>query len=307
MKQLKAGYYQRNSDYALNLKEELNRNEIVITSLEEVYKLHQKLCDVRVKHGCQYTVHYRGEQCDEWDITSGIFRPDLKSMDVEQGKILEKKAILEFERVITEKIGDRALRNIYNKTLYGHDWDLLFQSQHAGIKTTLIDWTMQYPVALFFAVEKSPKPEIENAGAQFWCFMMPNEIHKNVQRGNNLDGNFFHLNPFEIDQFMMIDPSVYLDNLNERIFEYRMMRQLGKFWVQPRALTNVPFNQIPEFQNLLLRVRIPAESKARIRKELENTPVPLTRKHLYYEENPEYDDLIKGINERVFGEFFTNK
>jgi len=307
MKQLKAGYNQGNRNYYLNFKMELTSDEIVIASLRDAEILHCNLCRICNECNDLFMPHYRGEQFYGWDISSGIFRPNLKSMDVEQGKILEKKAILEFERVITEKIGDRALRNIYNKTPYGHDWDLLFQSQHAGIKTTLTDWTNQNTRALYFAVEESPKPEIENSDAQFWCFMAPIDHLKNVQRGNSLDGNFFHLDPFEIDQFMMIDPSVYLDNLNERIFEYRMMRQLGKFWVQPRALTNVPFNQIPEFQNLLLRVRIPAESKARIRKELENAPNSLTKEHLFYEENPEYDDLIKGINERVFGEFFTNK
>ena len=88
---------------------------------------------------------------------------------------MEQKAIYEFEKIINEKIGKDVFRDLFNKYKYGKEWDLLFQAQHAGIKTTITDWTDSIETALYFATEKSKDANIEIFNCQIWCYMVPKE------------------------------------------------------------------------------------------------------------------------------------
>ena len=273
----------------------------IIQNLDDARKLHTIFCDLRSKGFVLNTVHYRGEQKYRWDIKPGIFRPPLKVDSVELGKQLERDAILEFERVVKEEIGENVLREIYNKNEFGREWDLLFQAQHAGVKTTLTDWSMNYHTALYFATEKSKDVEIEKSNAQLWCFLMPNEIHKNVDLSNGINGIFHHLDPFAIDKYMMIDPSTYLNGYKERLFEYRWFKQRGKFLISPNSSCNIPFNEVAEFKDLIYRIRIPAECKPIIRKELEEFDRRYTREEMYIEESEEAKRMIDKINDKIFG------
>lgn len=287
------------------LMDEFEGRELIIRSVVEAEKLHSFFCNVvRMKWKLQdeYSPFYRGEQQYNWDLKSGIFRPQLFIKDSELGKKLERNAVDEFERVIKEELGNGKLREIYNGIGFGREWDLLFQAQHAGIRTSIIDWTGFIHIALFFATEESEK--FDNIPGQLWCFMMPHNIYRNVDCSFGMDNVFHHLDPFNLEKPLMVDPSTFYHGFKNRIFEYRWFKQNGRFFITPKELSNKALNKIPEFEHLIIRFKIPADSKKLIRKELGQTYPSIKRKILYVKENSKCKDLIETINNKIYGNYF---
>jgi hypothetical protein len=285
------------------IKEEVIGRNLVIRSVEDVEQLHDRFIKLRRelsiigKRIIDVMPHYRGEQMYSWDIHSGIFRPPLSIGEPRIGKDLERKAIVEFENVINKKVGRDVLRNFFNKERHGKDWDLLFQAQHAGIKTTLTDWSPDIISALFFATEKSYNSTTDNSDGQLWCFITPTRWIYGHNTYPTRD-TFYDLDPFELKETILINPASYLDNIQDRIFEYRMFRQRGRF-VMPSAETcHIPLNQHPNIQPFLFKARIPVDFKQIIRDELAERMV--IRAKMYIDENPRRQDLITDINKTIF-------
>lgn len=266
----------------------------IITSLTEADKFHRKLIELRVaflERGIiDMMPHYRGEQKFGWDILPGIFRPPISINDPQKGKDLERKAILEFEEVInydgTDKLGD-----IYNRFKYGKEWGLLFQAQHAGIKTTLIDWSPEIISAMYFATEESIDPDIEQSDGQLWYMIAPTEII--------WGDDIYNLDPFDMKKICLINPASYITEIEKRIFEYRLYRQKGRFIIPPNADCNIPLNDAKSsISDFIFRLKIPASSKKTIRQELEHRRV--TRSYLYADENVKREGLVSQINKKIF-------
>ncbi len=285
-----------------DIKQNFIPDNIEIKSLDEAFDLHDNLfIPFRVKlfeNGINgFMPHYRGEQKFGWDILSGVFRPPFDKLSSDEGKNLEKLAVTEFEETIKTKIGDKVLRNIFNHEKFGKEWDLLFQAQHGGVKTTLTDWTGFIQTALFFATEKSNNDEIENSDAQLWCLMVPEE---NIISDSQFfpKESMYNLDPFNIDNVYLINPSIYIDNVDERIFEYRMYKQGGRFLAMPNNVCNIPINKHGLFKDFLFHIRIPQAFKQSIRQTL--TERGITRQRMYADENPIHNNLINDINNKIF-------
>lgn len=283
------------------VKDQIIGSRDTITSLAEAEEFHQLFIQIRVifieKTMLEIMPHYRGEQNYGWDIRSGIFRPPLKISDPKIGKDLEQKAVAEFENVITNKIGNHVFRDLFNKEKHGKDWDLLFQAQHAGIKTTLTDWSAEIISALYFATEESKDTSIENADGQLWSFLIPVPL---ILGHNNLPvrETFYDMNPYEMGQTYLINVASYLDNIEKRIFEYRMYRQKGRFVMSANKHCHVPLNQQDYVQQFIFRLRIPHEFKKTIREDLAKRDV--IRKNMYIDETPARQQLISDINDKIF-------
>jgi len=284
-------------------KHDIIGDNLIITSLTEAEELYDKFIQLRQKLsivGLQIIdvmPHYRGEQKFGWDIRPGIFRPPLNITDPQIGKQLEKKAIHEFEKTITEKVGQKVLRDIFNKETHGKDWDLLFQAQHAGVKTTLTDWTPNIVSAMYFATEQSTDDLIEKSDGQLWSFIVPTE---NILGHNDypVRNSFYDIDPFDVKATFLINPSSYLDDIDKRIFEYRMYRQKGRFIMPSNDTCHIPLNQQDELKKFIFQARIPAEHKAKIREELAKRGVD--RNSTYIDENPQRQELITEINSIIF-------
>jgi len=282
-------------------KQEIIGDNLTITSALDADQLHDLFIKLRseliLRRIIEIMPHYRGEQNFGWDIRSGIFRPPLKITDPKVGKDLEQKAIQEFEKVIHEKVGAKALRDLFNREKYGKDWDLLFQAQHAGIKTTLTDWSAFIISALFFATEQSADENIEKSDGQLWCFITP--IVDILGHNNSPTRNtFYDINPFDVKNTFLINPSSYISEIEERIFEYRMYRQKGRFVMTSNDSCHIPINQQKEWGKFIFRARIPAEFKPIIREELAERGI--TREIMYIDEAPSRQDLITEINMTIF-------
>jgi hypothetical protein len=285
-----------------NLSKQILGNDLTIKSAKEAQQFHDdKFIKLRVElfmSGVgEFMPHYRGEQKYGWDIRPGIFRPPLDKLDAKNGKDLERKGIAEFENVITKEIGSSALRSLYENEKHGKDWDLLFQAQHAGVKTTLTDWTAFIIRSLYFTVEESKDTKIEQSDAQLWCLMVP---EANIWGHNDfpIRDSFYDIDPFNISGTYMINPSSYLHEIEKRIFEYRMFRQGGRFLISPNDICNIPVNSQKEISDFFFKIRIPAQYKKPIRDEL--IAIDVTRQTMFVDENPKHQSLIDEINAKFF-------
>jgi hypothetical protein len=284
-----------------DLKSQILGEDLIITSVSDAKQFHGKFIDLRVQlfvnYGFEVMPHYRGEQKFGWDILPGIFRqPD---MDGIAGKKLELKAIQLFEKEIIEKAGKSALKSIFNKEKYGREWDLLFQAQHAGVKTTLTDWTAAILIALYFSTEKSADQQLENSDGQLWCLLMPTQNILLQDNENNIK-SLFRINPFEIKNKYLINPTTsYLEDMSKQTFEDRRRKQGGRFLVLPNEICHVPINQSAEMKDFLICIKIPSTFKGAIREELEK--IGITRSWLYVIETTEMRALISKINHDIFG------
>jgi hypothetical protein len=275
-------------------------DELEIKSIEDAEKLHRAFIDFRthlfITYGYNTQPHYRGEQNYGWDIRSGLFRPPLAALSSDEGKALESEGVAEFERVIKEQVGENVVRSIFNHMTFGRSWDLLFQAQHAGIRTSLTDWSADILAPLFFATEESSVEGIEINDAQLWWLMDPPYLMHGHSDGPE---SFYEQNPFELENSMLINPASFMDNIKDRIFEYRMFKQKGRFFIPSKFQSNVPLNMQEELIPYLYRIRIPASCKKSIREELNERG--LNREYLYVDERPERQELIRQINAKIFG------
>ncbi|MFM2226529.1 MAG: hypothetical protein RJA07_2731 [Bacteroidota bacterium] len=241
-----------------------------------------------------FVPHYRGEQNHKWNIENGICRG--LNISSEEAKALEKKAILKFEEIVKEEIGEIALRNVFNNLKYGKEWDLLFQAQHAGVKTTLVDFTVFIKVALFFAVQESEK--IENSVAQLWVFMIP---EKNIFGDNaNLKDDVFlnYLDPFNVSNDFIVSTSSYLDDIINRPFDLRRNKQGGSFFVSNNESISIALNKRKDLEPFIYRFTIPQDKKKEIRKQLKDTGIDEAFLEIIKDEK--LDAIAKKVNELIY-------
>lgn len=287
--------YDENPEKILGLKPEIN-------SLADAQAVHDQLIALRSRLYFSGTMdsqpHYRGEQKFGWHILPGLARGKGTLLTGPQAKAMEAQLVQEFEHEITSRFGSQALRQLFDGQPYGRKWDNLFQAQHAGIRTTILDFSFFWERSLFFAVEKSNDPDIENSDAQFWAYQYDNAKLLNHATYPIRD-TFYDHDPEHLPSGKMVNVPFDFDESGNRVFAGRMYKQVGRFFIPSSDTCQVALNLQPEVAPFLFRFRIPTASKEPIRQELE--AMGINRLYLYGEEIKAHKDLIEEINKRVLG------
>lgn len=271
-----------------------------IESIKDVEVIHDTMVQLEFKAalGDLYSMpHYRGEQKFGWDLATNLFR--IKSFQGDKPKAMQavKDGVTEFEKVIRSNFGDGALRNIFDNEKHGKDWDLLFQAQHASIKTCLLDWSPTIYAPLYFCTEESKDEDTEKSDAQFWVYMVPFAKIKSHNEFPVKD-SFYEQDPYALKEGYMINVSFFLDDLSKRAYETRMYHQKGRFYLSGYDSAEIAMNKQSEVAQYLYRFRVPGKYKASIRAELKERGI--NREYLYGPENPNHQALMDAINNRIF-------
>jgi hypothetical protein len=266
-----------------------------IKNLQDVKNFHEELIRVRMdlkfSVGVDVMPHYRGEQNYGWDILPGIYRPPFSNeIDLSQSREIEKNGAEIFEKKVIKNYGAEQIFK-HSVKPYGEKWDLLFQAQHAGVKTNLIDLSTSSILSSFFMCEPSDKHE--NSDGQLWGLLVPSEFIFNET--SDYDKLVYpNSNPFDLNKSFVCNVPTYIDDIDERTYQFRLFRQHGRLFASRNADLEVPLNKKEFWKNMMFRVRVPAEAKKTIFKEL--TEAKVDRESMMIMESEEADNMIDEIN-----------
>lgn len=266
-----------------------------INSEEDLDKLHKKLIEIRGElyfRGLDVMPHYRGEQYFGWDILPGIVRPPFyDDVEIQNIKIVEKKGAEIFEKTVTEEYGQEMLFKPKNDNTNIAKWDLLFQAQHAGVKTSLVDFSTDVFLSSFFMSE--PSESFENENGQLWCLLVPSDFIYN--ESSDYHKNIYpSLDPYNLTQSFICNVPTFIDEINDRTYQFRLFKQHGRFFASSNSDIETPINKKEFWKNLMIRIKISPEAKKNIFEGLNK--MKITRKDLMLEESEKADELISDIN-----------
>lgn len=268
-----------------------------VKNLGDLESLHQELINIRTelyfKYGYDVHPHYRGEQLFGRNILPGIFRPPFsEGITLDNSRKIESNGIEIFKERVEEKYGKKVLfKNIVGEE-HAEKWDLLFQAQHAGIKTNLIDLSTSIYHSAFFACE--PSQSHDDKEAQLWCLLVPSEfIYGESTKYDN--PCYPVVNPFNTDRSFVCNVPTFIDDIDERTYQFRLFRQHGRLFVSSDNDLNIPLNQKDFWRDMILRVKIAPENKRAIYSQLNETGIDHDR--LILNDSEEAKQFIRTINE----------
>lgn len=255
-----------------------------LNSFEEVAALVSKVQERRI-FNCNIMEHYRGQGRPEYKLIPNISRQltDAKAVQAKEKDLLNG---------LKTSLKENNCENILRTDNYLNDkqnqWNVLIQSQHIGIPTRFLDWSLKWEVGLWFAVEN---PQNDKVDAQFWIFSAPNEIHPTATRDN-----FYNKDLYNLDKTYLINAPIYWsDELNNQIGEVKRQRQFGKFSVSSFEKSIIPLENQPEINIYLEKYCIPANAKGQIRLKLAS--LGLDKEWLYYRDAK--DEILGNINKII--------
>ena len=219
-----------------------------IQSIHSISDLLEKLkTDVKDYDG---QIWFRGQSESAWKLQPAFLR--------------KEKNISEF--TLISKFRQNASLLITRTPLNYYDW--LFQMQHHGVPTRLLDWTESALVALYFAVEDEKS---HNQEGGLWI-LLPTELNKNA---NIFSDENFYIPSFTDIVLKNYEPEVFHQEKNTKLFPVaaiatrnnpRMQAQLGVFTISHRDKT--PIEDIGD-KNHVWKYKIPSSKKRIIKQELE--------------------------------------
>ena len=194
-------------------------------------------------------IWFRGQSVLNWKLQPTFLRKD--------------KNITEF--TLITKFRQNASLLIQKAPSNYFDW--LFQMQHHGVPTRLLDWTESALTALYFAVEDD-----KNIGkdAALWI-LLPTELNKNA---NIYSDENFYIPSFDDIVLKNYNPEIFHQEKNTKLLPVaaiasrnnsRMQAQLGVFTISHRDKT--PIEEIGDKKHIW-RYKIPKAKKKAIKSEL---------------------------------------
>jgi hypothetical protein len=233
---------------------------------------------------------YRGHGLRTYELKPGLTRMNIPAQHYLQ---IEKNIYEDFKAFHESKDDYIRLPFKDGECAYKlrNKWYSLFQAQHIGLKTRFMDWSIGFETALLFAVENE---EQFGQDGSLWIFRVPREYEFNAEPLGEITAK---IDPFEIDQNMMINtPTYMLDDKFDYVGEKRMGRQSGRFWMQPMDKAVIALEKQDEVKNHLLELIIDGDSKQKIKEELLATGV--NRDWHYYRTDDNIDAEILKINKK---------
>jgi hypothetical protein len=176
---------------------------------------------------------------------------------------------------------------------FKNEWLTIFQAQHIGIHTVVMDWSIDWKVALFFACKE------EDKDGQLWVLDTFGLTH-NVD--DLSEKSIYTMNPEQISDYFFVRPA-FEDNWDKYLPQNRLFYQQGAFLIMPTDYNIAPLEEREDFNSRLQLIKITKECKKEINK-LYNTKVPVPKEFkgiqgVFEEENNHYkkydDNFFYGI------------
>lgn len=240
------------------------------------------------RFGRTHMENYRGHGLREYKLLPGLGRYNFENSELQ---IKEKCLYQNFIKGVEN--GDiNAVRQPFKgetNSELRNLWYSLFQAQHLGLKTRLMDWSIGWETSLMFAVEEEKH---HGKDGSFWIYLCQRENLYNTSNINEITS----IDPLVFEGNAMINSPLYLyDNVYDIIGEKRMGRQSGRFWIQSIENSKIPLNEQSKYSRHLIEIIIDGDSKADIKKEL--IEMGNTLDWNYYRNDETIEANINSINE----------
>ncbi len=206
-------------------------------------------------------IWWRGQNDFKWKLDPHVFRSQLNGYDEKSGM-----------RRFIQKAHSRHAS--VPPTSEMHNW--LFLMQHYGLPTRLLDWTESPLIACYFATDHGK----DNADGALYA-LSPYKLNEAQTGLHKL------LMPYDI-QAVQIIKSIFKDNqenvqsiiaIRPAEVDIRLLTQLSAFTLHGH---NKSLEELPNSQEYIIKIKIPQNSKKRLREEL---------KHLGIRESNIFPDL----------------
>jgi len=262
-----------------------------IKSVDQLKPIINEIQELRIYYAI--LENYRGHSLVDYELTNGLARYNLSP---EEFIDIEEKLFNDFSSFVAKQ-GDyirQPFDENYENYKLRNKWYSLFQAQHLGLKTRLMDWSIGWETALMFAVENE---KYFGHDGTLTVFFVPHDKLYNADKISKVSSE---IDPFQLDQDMMINTPIYmLDDKFDYVGEKRISRQAGRFWAQSMEKAGIPLKSQPEYQPLLLELIIDGGSKQSIKAELEANGATIDWR--YYRRDENVDGEINSINNTHLG------
>lgn len=258
-----------------------------ITSFTEIAEIVHRLQNGRIL-GVDFWEFYRGQGSDSFKLQPGIFRAQRNT----KSYLKEEARLFKCFQIKASK-GKVNVQDSFQKSRFPHSqtWFTLFQAQHLGLKTRLLDWTIKWEMALLFAVDDE---SLHGEDGQFWILKCP----PNKLLGDR-SPEILNATPFQINDFYTVNYPFFYDVDNEHFTgEHRRQRQWGRFSIQPIAQGMTPIEEQPDKLQYLEKYIIDKTAKLTIKQELARQGFTLD--WAYYRNEANVSKVIKRINKPSF-------
>jgi hypothetical protein len=262
-----------------------------ITSSEDLFNIIQRVRDYRGMLGfhtgkliCEM---YRGHGRSYWKLLPNLARSINNPNKL---KKIEKSIVTDFHKELNQKGLTRYIQRGFLDGKFHGDWLLIQQAQHYRIPTRFMDWTIDWEVALFFAVSN---PNDDNYDGHFWIYIVQPEMFV----ADNDESSYLHVDPFEFKETIFLNSSDFLsEEYLSKIAQRRKFRQNGRFCIQPHesALKDLECQDLHKPH--LYPVVIPHYLKRKIREELAEKNI--TNESLYVDEEPGINQIVTRVKQK---------
>lgn len=232
-----------------------------------------------------FTEHYRSQSKDSYKLESGIHRYKAKLDDLKDHEIRLYQEF--FEQVKSGKLDFIKEPEIYSEYEYSAEWSFLFQGQHLGLKTRLLDWALSWDKSLLFAVDNEKNHGIDG---NYWIFLVP----KAWFIGTSNVGDFLKTHPLEINICKFIN-FPFFQNTAYLTGEENRWKQYGRFFVQDFESGIIPMEEQDNLKPLLFKFIIDGDSKATIMQELKERGIVMDS---IYRTSDSIEGSLKSLNNK---------
>lgn len=274
---------------------EMNIKDIDGRRICSVSELDELISPYRIMHIWGFMENFRGQADRNWLLLPGICREGKTKEELpEIEQVLCNNFLDEIKKSNIRDIRDQPFKEEYfaqNRNF----WYTMFQAQHLGLRTKLMDWSISWQTALAFAVEDEKYFDIDGS---FWVFVCPPEFQ--ITDGSMAEP-IEQVPYFEFKENYMINtPLLLFDNQYDILGEKRIGLQNGRFWVQSLTKCIVPLNLQPEYNPWIAEIIVDGKSKRKIKEELKSLGQELDR--LYYRKDDLIDGTLKNINKQFYNQ-----
>lgn len=260
-----------------------------IKSIKDLYPIIEEIRWARF--GSNHMEYYRGHEQRSYKLLPGLCRND-----VEFAVLKEKERLLfdDFVQLSQERVINE-VHIPFNGDYRNHElrnlWYIYIQAQHLGLKTRLMDWSLDPFTSLIFIVDDDQYYGIDGS---LWVYFCPRGFIYNYPDMESITRQ----HPLEIDRNAMINHPLHLPEDGDTNYagERRVMRQSGRFWIQPLEQSIISLDEQKNIVPHLMELIIDGDSKANIKEELIETHPDL--EWLYFRRDENVSDVIKSLNQQ---------